>query len=142
MAAFNKFQAFVEAMAEKKHDLGADTFYIQLMDNAPDAAADAVETDLPADLGTGNGYTAGGVSAGAATSSAQTGGTYKLTIADKVITASGGSIGPFRYVVLLNNSATNKDLVGYYDRGASITLQDGENITVDFDGTNGVLTNA
>lgn len=140
MASFVKFQAFVEAVAEKKHDLGADTFFVQLMNTAPDAAADAVETDLPADLSTANGYTAGGVTCGTATGSAQTSGTYKLTIADKVITASGGSIGPFRYVVLLNNTATNKDLIGYYDYGTSITLNDTETFTIDFDGTNGVLT--
>lgn len=140
MATFNKFQGFVEALAEKKHDLGADTFFVQLMNTAPDAAADFVETDLPADLSTANGYTAGGVTCSTATSSAQTSGTYKLTIADKVITASGGSIGPFRYVVLFNNTATNKDLIGYFDYGSSITLNDGETFTIDFDGTNGVLT--
>jgi len=140
MASFNKFQAFVEAVAEKKHDLGADTFYVQLMNSAPDAAADAVETDLPADLGSGNGYTAGGVSCGTAVSSAQSAGVYKLTIADKVITASGGTIGPFRYVVLLNNSAANKELIGWWDYGSSITLNDGETFTVDFDGSAGVLT--
>lgn len=138
--AFTKFQGFVEALAEKKHDLGADTFYVQLMNTAPDAAADFVETDLPADLSTAGGYTAGGVTCGTATSSAQSGGTYTLKIADKTITASGASIGPFRYVVLFNNSAANKELIGYYDYGSSITLLSGESLTIDFDGTNGVLT--
>ena len=140
MATFNRFQSFVEALAEKKHDLGSDTFYVQLLATAPDAAADAVETDLPADLSTAGGYTAGGVSCGTATSSAQTGGTYKLCIADKVITCVTDPIGPFRYVVLLNNSATNKELLGYYDYGSSITLQDTETFTINFDDANGVLT--
>ena len=140
MAVFNKFQGFVEAVAEKKHDLGADTFFVQLMNTAPDSALDFIETDLPADLATGFGYTAGGVTAGVATSSAQTTGTYKLTIADKVITAAGGSIGPFRYVVLFNNTATNKDLISWYDYGSSITLLDGETLTIDFDASAGVLT--
>lgn len=140
MSAFNKFEAFVEAVAEKLHDLGADEFYVQLLATAPDGAADAVETDLPADLGTGNGYTSGGLTVGTATGSAQTGGTYKLDIADKVITASGGSIGPFRYVVLLNNTAAAKNLIGYYDYGSALTLLDSETLTIDFDGTNGVLT--
>ncbi len=140
MAAFNKFQSFVEALAEKKHDLGADTFFIQLLNTAPSASLDLVETDLPADLGTANGYTANGVSCGTAVSSAQSGGTYKLTIADKVITAAGGPIGPFQYVVLFNNTATNKDLIGWYDYGSPITLLDTETFTVDFDGAAGVLT--
>lgn len=140
MASFVKFEAFVEALAEKVHNLGSDTFKVQLLATAPDAAADAVEADLPADLSTANGYTAGGVTAGTATSSAQTTGTYKLTIADLVITASGGTIGPFRYVVLMNDTATNDELIGYYDYGSSITLNSGETFTVDFDGSAGVLT--
>jgi hypothetical protein len=140
MAAFNKFNSFVEALAEKAHNLGADTFYIQLMNTAPDAALDLIETDLPADLGSGNGYTAGGVSVGTAVSSAQTAGVYKLCIADKVITAAGGSIGPFRYIVLFNFSATNKELIGYYDYTASITLLDTETFTINFDDAAGVLT--
>lgn len=140
MAAFNKFDAFVEAIAEKKHDLGADTFFIQLINTAPDGDLDLIETDLPPDLSTANGYTSGGVSAGTATSSAETSGTYKLVIADLVITASGGSIGPFRYVVLLNNTAAAKDLISWYDYGSALTLLDSETFTVDFDDTNGVLT--
>lgn len=140
MATFNRFQSFVEALAEKKHNLGADTFYVQLMNSAPDAAADAIETDLPADLGTAGGYTAGGVSCGTATSSAQTGGTYKLCIADKVITATAAGIGPFRYVVLFNFSAANGELIGYYDYGSSISLLDTETFTINFDDANGVLT--
>ena len=36
MATFNKFQSFVEAVAEKKHDLGADTLTVAMT-----AAADA-----------------------------------------------------------------------------------------------------
>ena len=139
MASFNKFNAFVAAVANKVHNLGADTFYVQLMNSVP-SAANAVETDLPADLSTANGYTAGGVSAGVATGSSQSGGLYKLTIADKVITAAGGTIGPFRYAVLLNNSATNKELIGWYDYASSITLNDTETFTIDFDGANGVLT--
>jgi hypothetical protein len=138
--ALTKFQGFVEAVAEKKHDLGADTFYVQLMNTAPDAALDFVETDLPADLGTAGGYTAGGVTVGTAVASAQSGGTYKLTLTDKVITATAAGIGPFRYVVLFNNTATNKDLIGYYDYGSSITLNDTETLTIDFDAAAGVLT--
>ena len=139
-ATFNKFESFVEALSEKAHNLGVDEFYVQLMNTEPSVSADAVETDLPADLGTAFGYTAGGVSVGTATASAQTGGVYKLDIADTVITATGGSIGPFQFVVLLNNDATSKELIGYYDYGSALTLLDTETLTIDFDGTNGVLT--
>lgn len=138
MAAFNKFQPFVNALATKVHNLGADTFFVQFMNTAP-TNTNAIETDLPADLTTAGGYTAGGFTVGTAFSSGQTAGTYKLTITDNVFTATG-AVGPFRYVVLFNNTATNKDLIGWYDYGSSISLANTETFTIDFDGTNGVLT--
>ena len=139
MAAFVKFQAFVEALAEKKHDLGSDTLKVMLLNSAPDAAADALKADLPAEISAGNGYTAGGTAA-TISSSAQTSGTYKLVLNDVVFTASGGSIGPFQYVVLYNDTATNDELIGYWDYGSAVTIGAGDTFTVDFDGTAGALT--
>lgn len=137
MAAFNKFQSFVEALAEKVHNLGADSLKVMLTNTAP-VAANSVMANLT-DISAGNGYTAGGTEA-TISSSAQTSGTYKLVLADVVFTASGGSIGPFRYAVLYNDTATNKELIGWWDYGSAITLASGETFTVDFDATNGVLT--
>jgi len=137
MAAFNKFNSFVEAIAEKVHNLGSDTLKVILSNTAP-AAGNAVKADIT-EIAAGNGYIAGGTQATQASSS-QSAGTYKLVLNDVVFTASGGSIGPFRYVVLYNDTATNKELIGWYDYGSSITLNAGETFTVDFDGTNGVFT--
>ena len=69
------------------------------------------------------------------TSSSQTGGTYTLVLADLVMTASG-SVGPFRYVVLYDDTPTspNKPLAGWWDYGSSITMANGETFTVDFTG--------
>lgn len=122
---------FVEAVAEKKHNLGADTLKILLALSAPSASLDAVKADLTDELGTGNGYTSGG-SAVTITSSAQSGGTYSLVGNDLVFTASGGSIGPFRYAVLYNDTAANDELIGYWDYGSNLTLADTETLTVDF----------
>lgn len=137
MAAFNKFQSFVEALAEKVHNLGADTLRVMLTNSAP-VATNTIKANLT-EISAGNGYTAGGTAA-TISSSSQTGGTYKLVLADVVFTATGGSIGPFRYAVLFNDTATNDELIGWWDYGSSITLAVGETFTVDFDATNGVLT--
>ena len=138
MAAFNKFNSFVEALAEKVHNLGSDTLKVMLTNTAP-VATNSIKTNIT-EISAGNGYTAGGNTA-AVTSSAQTSGTYKLVLGDPAtFTASGGSIGPFRYAVLYNDTATNKELIGWWDYGSSITLASGESFTVDFDPTTGVLT--
>jgi hypothetical protein len=138
MASFNKFNSFVEALAEKKHDLGADTLKVLLTNTAP-VATDAVKADLT-EISAGNGYTAGGATA-SITSSAQTSGTYRLILGDPATwTASGGTIGPLRYAVLYNDTASNDELIGWWDYGSSITLADGELFAVDFDATTGVLT--
>lgn len=137
MASFNKFQPFVENLAEKVFNLGSDTLKVLLTNSAP-SAANGVKTDLT-EISAGNGYTAGGATA-SISSSAQTSGTYKLVLGDVTITASGGSIGPFRYAVLYDDTAASDQLIGFWDYGSSITLADGESITVDFDASAGVLT--
>jgi len=142
MATFNKVNDFVEALAEKVHNLGSDTLTVALSNTAPGS-----ETSDP--TASGNGVLANvteitytNLSSRAITTSAseESGGTYKLTLTDLVLTASGGSVGPFRYVYIYNDTATNDEIIGYYDYGSSVTLNDGDTFTLDFDGSNGVLT--
>lgn len=133
MASFVKFQPFVEKLAEKAHNLGSDTLKVALTNSAP-SAANGVLTDI-----TEITYTNLSSRTLTISSSAQSAGTYKLVIADLVLTASGGSVGPFRYVVIYNDTATNDELIAYYDYGSAVTLADGDTFTIDFDGTNGLL---
>lgn len=93
------------------------------------------------EIAAGNGYTAGGT-APTISSSAQTTGTYKLTLADVVFTASVGSMAAFRYTDLYNDTPTSPadPLIGWYDYGSSITLLVGETFTIDYDASAGVLT--
>jgi hypothetical protein len=138
MASFNKFNSFVEHLAEGKMNLESDSLTIALTDSAP-TAADSVFADLT-EISAGNGYTAGG-EAVTVTSSGQSSGTYKLVLDDATVTASGGAIGPFRYFVLVDTTPTSPDkpLIGWWDYGASLTLADGESVTVDFSAANGAL---
>lgn len=137
-AAYNKFNAFVEELAEKVFNLQSDTLKIMLTNTTP-VATNTLKGDLT-EIGTGNGYSAGGNTL-TVSSSAQTSGTYKLVVADTTFTASGGSVGPFRYAVMYDDTPTSpaKPLIGFWDYGSSISLADGESFVVDFDNTNGVL---
>lgn len=136
MASYNKFQSFVEYLAEKTFNLGSDVLKVALTNSAP-VNTNTVLANIT-QVSNGNGYTTGGTAA-TISSSAQTTGTYKLTLADVVFTASG-SMGPFRYVVLYDDTATNDELIAWWDYGSSITLSSGDTFTVDFDASNGVLT--
>lgn len=135
MATYTKFQPFIEHLTEKVHNLGSDTLTVALTNSAP-SAANSVLADI-----TQISYTNCSARALTISSSAQTSGTYKLVIADLVLTASGGSVGPFRYVVVYNDTPTSPadPLICYFDYGSSITLAAGETLTIDFDGTNGLL---
>ncbi len=139
MAAFQKFNAFVEHLAEKVHNLGSDTLKVMLTNSAPNGSSHSVKGDLT-EISAGAGYSAGGATV-TVTSSAQSGGTYKLVGNDVVFTASSGSIGPFRYAVLYNDTPSSPadPLIGFWDYGSSITLADTEAVTVDFNGTDGIL---
>lgn len=133
MATFTKFNAFVEAIAEKVHNLGSDQITIALSNTAP-TAANAVLADI-----TEISYTNLSSRAVTTTSSTQTSGTYKLVLADLTLTASG-AVATFRYVILYNSTTGSGNLIGYYDNGSSITMANGDTFLIDFDATNGVLT--
>lgn len=129
-SAFNKYHCFVENLAEKVHNLASDTLKVALTNTAPNAGAHAVLADI-GQISGGNGYTSGG-NQSTQSSSSQSGGTYTLVSADPATwTASGGSIGPFRYAVLYNATAAGGPLIGWWDYGSSITLNEGETFTVD-----------
>lgn len=140
MASFFKFHQFVEDLSKKVHNLSSDGLKVYLSNTAPNAATHAVKADL-AEIATGNGYA--GPIAVTITSCEQTSGTLRLILADPpLITASGGSIGPFRYAILMNDTPTSPadPLIGAWDYGSAITLADTEGFLIDFSAANGVLT--
>lgn len=125
--------SLVEAIAEKVHNLGSDSLRVALTNSAP-SASNTVLANI-----TEISYTNCSSRDLTVSASSQTSGTYKLVISDLVLTASGGNVGPFRYVVIYNDTATNDELIGWLDYGSSITLADGETLTLDFSAANGIL---
>jgi hypothetical protein len=136
VAAFNKFNAFVADVANGVHNLGSNALKVMLTNTAP-VATNAVKADI-AEISAGNGYSAGGAAA-APVSSSQSGGTYTLKLGNALFSASGGSIGPFRYCVLYNATPASGNLIGWYDYGTNLTVTAGNSFAVQFDATNGVL---
>lgn len=132
MATFNKFYSFVEALSEKVHNLGSDTLTVALTNTVP------VNTNTVLANITQIAYTNLSTRVLAGVTSAQTTGTYKLDANDLVLTASG-TVAQFRYVVLYNDTATNDELIGWYDYGATVDLLNGETFTITWDAA-GILT--
>lgn len=133
MAAFVKFQNFAEDIGRGVHQLHAagHTLKVYATNATPNAATHLVKADL-AEITAANGYPSGGTDV--QNDWAETGGTGTCTGVDVVWTASGGSFGPFRYVVLYNDTPTNPadPLIGYWDYGSAVTVNDGEPFTTDF----------
>ena len=142
MATFNKVNDFV-VNAVHNMDLESDQIVVALSNTAPGSESSNPTAD-------GNGvlanvtqisYTNCSSRNVTTTSSTQTGGTYKLVLADITLSASGGDVGPFRYAYIYNDTVTSPadPLIGYYDYGLSLTLNDGDSFTLDFSAVNGVI---
>lgn len=124
MAAFNKFNPFIEAVFEKQHNLASDAFKVYLSNELP-LATDSVKSDI-AEISSGGGYTPGG-QAVTITASGQSGGNYTAAVNQTLTwTATGAGIASFRYAVMYNDTSASDLLVGYWDYGSSIAPADGE----------------
>lgn len=126
MATYNKFESWVEYMVEGAN-CGSDTFKVALVNSAPSASADSVLADISPTVDTTNLDTITLVTA----SSSETGGTYSLDFNDLTMTASG-SVGPFQYVVIYDDTVTGDPLVAWFDYGSSITMNNGDTFTLTF----------
>ena len=133
MAAYNKFQVTVENLLRAVHNLGTgqNDVKVYLSNVAPNAATMSVKADL-AEIAAGNGYPAGGTTV--SNDVARTAGTARMTAQDVTWTASGGTIGPFRYTVMYDDTPTSPadPLISWWDYGSALTLQDGESFRVNF----------
>ena len=129
-----KINSFVENIAEGKINLGGTGLKVALTNTAHNSAWDEL-----ADL-TEVSYTYCSDRAITVSTSEQTSGTYKLVLTNLTLTATGGSVGAFRYIYIYDDASTGDKLIGYYDYGSALTLADTNALLIEFDGTNGVLT--
>jgi len=135
MGAATKFQQFVQDLAHQVHKLNTDTLKLMLTLVAP-VNTNAVKANLT-EIAAGNGYTAGGTAI-TITTAAQSAGTYTLAGNQVVFTAAGGAMANFRYVALYNDTPASPldPLVAFWDYGSTLTLNDGESLTVSFNSAN------
>lgn len=140
MATFVKINDWSGTMS-KSANIATDQFTVALTNTAPGSEATPPTGDGAGVIAniTQISYTNCSTRDITTTSSNTVSGTTRLILQDLVLTASGGTVGAFRYVYVYDNTTTSPldALVAYYDYGSSITLNDGETFTIDFDGTNG-----
>lgn len=131
-----KINDFVEAMAEKVHNLGSDTLMIALSNTAP-------SSETPNPTSSGNGILANVTEIPYTNysddmtvertlenvTSEETGGLYTLDADDIEITATG-TLGPFRYVYLYNDTPAGDPLIYCVDLEEEFTLANGEKLTL------------
>lgn len=133
MATCVKFYQFVEDLHKGIHDFNSHTFKLAITNTAPNL------TDTQLSNITEISYTNLSARTITITSVSQSSGTLKVIANDLTMTSTGGTTGAGRYLVLYNDTSTNDKLVCYWDKGTSFTLQDGDQLVWDADGTNGFL---
>jgi len=133
-----KFYSFSTDLTNGKHDFSSHSFKLMLTNTAP-VLTNTAKANIT-EISAGNGYTAGGATTTITKSNAS--GVETLFASDMVVTASGGSVGPFRYVVLYNDTQTTpaKPLICYWDYGSSITVATSQTFTLDMDAVSGFAT--
>lgn len=145
MATYVKLDGYVEHVHEGVHNLATGQLVVALTNTAPGSESTpptgATGTNVLANL-TQIAYTNLSTRNITTSSSGQTAGTYKLILADLILTSTGGTTGPFRYAYIYNDTPTSPadPLIMYTDYGSSITLQAGETFTLDFHATDGLFS--
>lgn len=133
MATVTKFNDFSDQLIRGVHDFDAHVFKVALTNTAP-TAANTTLADIT-QIATGNGYAAGGSTTTITVS--ETAGTTTVTGTTVTFTATGGAMGPFRYYVIYNDSATAPAdaLIQFYDHGSSVTLQPNDQFVINWNNT-------
>lgn len=160
--AFTKSDSFIADIASGFHRFASDTLKICLTNTAVTSAT--IRYNQVTEIAATGGYVTGGFVV-QCTNTTYSSGTYRMFLADKVLTAAGAAFPTFRYVVLYNAAQTTPvpaqagsavlarstasgligwaspfAILGYYDYGSAVDIPDGQTFTMDFDATNGVFS--
>lgn len=149
MATYQKFNQFVEDIANGVHNFSSNTLKLALTNTSPNAADTDVDTTFSPDkivatsnaieIASGNGYTENGESLTITTNS-QAGGTYTLAANQVVWTCVTAAMATFRYVYLYNitaGAAATRPVIAWWDYGVGgVTLNVGETFTAKFNNAN------
>ena len=125
----------MEALPEKAHNLGSDTLKVLLTNTLP-LVTNTQKSDI-VEIAGGTGYTTGGLPL-TITGSAQSGGIYTLITDDLIISATG-VLGPFQYLVLYNDASVGDLLIGWWDYGAPITMQNTNSFRLNTSDVDGIM---
>lgn len=143
MVAYNKFNLTVDKLVKGTHNLNSNVIRCALYVRGaptPPVAADALYAAVLAggatEVANGNGYTTIGNSGGASIASNVAGTeTVRTTSAITQWVASGAGFS-LEYVVAYDATTANKDLIGWWDYGATLTLSGANSDTFDVVGLN------
>lgn len=129
------YNKMVEYLGDNTIDMDGDTFKGELYNSTHTfTAADTQRSDIVANaLATANGYTNPGQNLTTPTW-VESGGTVTFDAADQVWTASGGSIGPARHMVIYSDTASAPvdALMLNINFGQDETAGDGTDFRVNF----------
>jgi hypothetical protein len=114
----------IALMANGSINFTGDTLKVALIDDTYTPNADNTNFTTGSDpfdseLATGYGYTAGGVTVSGSITDQDASDNVKFDITDPEWTATSGTIGPARYGVLWDDTATNDPIIYIFDFAAN-----------------------
>lgn len=134
MAQMTLFNCLAQDLVLGKHIVGTSVFKVMLTNVAP-VLTNTVAANIT-EIAAGNGYSAGGSTT--TVTETRTGDVCTVFASNVTVTATG-AIGPFRYAVVYNDTASGFPLVGFIDTTVETTMANLDTFQVQFDQTNGIL---
>lgn len=130
---YNKFQQYQENLHKGVHNFTSDSTCTLTVALCAAANAPVATNSVLADL-TEIAYTNLSSRVITGITAEHTTGTVHLTANDLTLTASGGSVATFRYVVIYDDDPTSpaNPLICWFDYGSNVTMADTETFLLDF----------